>query len=270
MVFLAAGASIVVARGERSSNLRSAAPIQQPSTQQQGASQELGNQQPPAAQIVPPAAVHQGPIIILNPAHGGADTGARGSGGTVEKDVVLLFARIIRVELERQGYRVMMTRNDDSNPSYDDRAAVANSHRDALFISIHLASTGTVGTMRTYYYQFASTLPATGTSAAQQPASSSGGLVPWEEAQRPYAETSHHFADILGGDLTQHFNGSPAASTGVAVRELRSVAAPAVAVEISSVAVSDPNFLTALAQPLATSILRSIQVYRPAAALGAK
>ena len=269
-ILLAAISSVAIARTERDSSPRAPA-RQQQSTAQPATSQEPGNQQQPPAQIVPPSATHPGPIVILNPAHGGADTGARGSSGAVEKDVVLLFARIVRVELERQGYRVVMTRNDDSNPSYDDRAAVANSHRDALFISIHLASTGTVGTMRTYYYQFASTPPSpSGANAVQQPPPNSGWLVVWEEAQRPFAESSHHFADIFEGDLAQHFSGSPAASAGAAVRELRSVAAPAVAVEISSVAVNDPNSLTALAQPLATSILRSIQAYRPAATMGAK
>jgi N-acetylmuramoyl-L-alanine amidase len=207
----------------------------------------------------------------LNPGHGGADTGARGPTGAIEKDVALLFARIVRIELERQGYHVVMTRNEDSNPSYDDRAAVANSHRDALFLSIHLGSTGTVGSMRVYYYQFpVAPQPATGASATPQPAPASGGLLAWEEAQRPYEEASHHFADIFESDLAQHFTGSPPAPSGVAVRELRSVAVLAVAVEISSVAVKDPNSLAALAEPLASSILRSIQAYRPAAAIGAK
>jgi N-acetylmuramoyl-L-alanine amidase len=269
MILLAAGASAVTRRDGRDASPRTQE--QQQSTPQPGGSQEPLNQQPPPPQIVPPAATHPGPTVILNPAHGGADTGARGPTGPMEKDIALLFARIVRIELERQGYRVVMTRNDDSNPSYDDRAAVANSHRDALFISIHLGSTGIVGTMRTYYYQFPSSPPpVAGANAAQPPAPSAGGLVAWEEAQRPYAEASRHFADIFEGDLAQHFTGSPVASTGAAVRELRSVATPAVAVEISSVAVNDPNSLTALAQPLAASILRSIQVYRPAAGMGAK
>jgi N-acetylmuramoyl-L-alanine amidase len=272
MILLAAGGSAVIARDDRDSNPRQPAQSQQEqSTPQAVGSQGSGNQQPPPAQIVPPAATHPGPIVILNPAHGGADTGARGTSGAIEKDVVLLFARIARIELERQGYRVVMTRNDDSNPSYDDRAAIANSHRDALFISFHLGSTGTVGSMRAYYYQFPSPpSPAVGANAAPQSALPSSGLVAWEEAQRPYAEVSRHFADIFESDLAQHFGGSPAAPDGVAVRELRSVAAPAVAVEISSVAVHDPNYLTALGQPLATSILRSIQAYRPAARMGAK
>ncbi len=189
----------------------------------------------------------------------------------MEKDIALLFARIVRVELERQGYRVVMTRNDDSNPSYDDRAAVANSRRDALFISIHLASTGAVGTVHTYYYQFSSQGPVA-SNPSQAPAAlpPANGILTWDEAQQPYAEPSHHFADILEGDLAQHFSGSPAASTAAAVRQLRSVAAPAVAVEISSVAVSDSNSLTAFAQPLATSIFRSIAAFRAASSIGAK
>lgn len=269
---LAAGASAVIAREWRDPSPARPAQSQQPQTSPpQDGSPTPANQQAPPAQIVPPSATRPGPIVILDPGHGGTDTGARGPSGALEKDIVLLFARIVRVELEQQGYRVVMTRNDDSNPSYDDRAALANSHRDALYISIHLASTGAVGTVHTYYYQFSSPVAGeSNASAAQPPPPPPNGMVRWEEAQKPYVETSHHYADVLEGDLAQHFNGSPAASTGAAVRELRSVAAPAVAVEISSVAVNDPNSLTALAQPLATSIFRSILAFRAAASMGAK
>lgn len=177
----------------------------------------------------------------------------------MEKDIVLLYARVVRVELERQGFRVLMTRNDDSGPSYDDRAAMANGHRDALFISFHISSTGTPGIARAYYYQFS--------SANTQPA---GSATLWEEAQRPFSDASRGYADVLSANLAQHFNGSPAASVAAAVRELRSVAALAVAVEISSVSVSDPNTLNSLAQPLATSVARSILAFRPAAPAGGK
>lgn len=269
IVLLGTGASLAVARSARNSNAKMQ--DQQQVTPQPPASQDANKPQAPPAQIVPPAATHPGPVIILNPSHGGADTGARGPSGAAEKDIALLFARIIRVELERQGYRVVMTRNDDSNPSYDDRAAVANAHRDALFISIHLGSTGTVGTVRAYYYQFPAWPPRTaGTDGAPQPPPTASGILPWEEAQRPFVEASRHFSEILESDLAQHFSGSPPVPAGVAIRELRSVAATAAAIEISSVAVNDPNSLTGLAQPLATSILRSVQAYRPAAATGAK
>ena len=91
---------------------------------------------------------------MLDPAHGGIDNGARGQNGVVEKDLVLLMARTARLALEREGFRVVMTRNDDSDPSYDDRAALANSYRDVIFVSFHISSTGALHTARAYFYQF--------------------------------------------------------------------------------------------------------------------
>lgn len=231
--------------------------------------------QTPAQPNAPP---QTGLVIVLDPAHGGTDTGARGQGATVEKDIVLDFARTVRAELERQGFHVVMTRNDDSDPTYDDRATTANTHRDTIFISFHISSTGTLGAARAYYYQFPNMLPAPAPStgsvsatdkAAQMPARPASpaappsGLIAWEEAQRPYGEASRHFADILQGEFSQRLPGSPASPTAAAVRGLRSVAAPAVAVEISSVSISDSAQLTAFAAPLATSIVRSIVAFRP-------
>jgi N-acetylmuramoyl-L-alanine amidase len=211
---------------------------------------------------------------VINPAHGGTDDGARADNGLLEKNVVLIFARMLRSEFERQGFRVVMTRNDDSNPSYEDRAAVANAYRDAIFISLHVSSTGQLGAARTYSYQFsipvamvgAATAAGAANVAASAPAS---GLLVWEEAQRPYVESSHRVADVLQSALAQKFAGSPATSTRFAVRELRSVAAPAIAVEVSSVSVADSNSLLASGASLASTIERSIQAMRPPGSLPA-
>ena len=199
-------------------------------------------------------------MIVIDPAHGGTDNGAQGPSGSVEKDLVLRLARQIRSEFERQGFRVVMTRNDDSNPSYEDRAAVANAYRDSIFISVHVSSTGKVGTARTYSYQFpnpATTLGDAGLSEAPK------SLAIWEEAQRPYVETSHRLASLLQVELSQRFPGSALISTPFAIRELRSVSAPAIAVELSSIAVPDPNMLTAMGGPLASELVRSVQMLRP-------
>ncbi len=207
---------------------------------------------------------------MLDPAHGGIDNGARGPSGVVEKDLVLLFARTARLALEREGFRVVMTRNDDSDPSYDDRAALANSYRDVIFVTFHISSTGALHTARAYSYQFPDAIPTaagSNTSAASAPSrpARASGLVTWEEAQRPYTDASHRLADVLQADLAQRFPGSPSASSAVAVRVLRSVGAPAVAVEISSVIVSDPNELVAMAAPVSTAIVHAIVASRPAA-----
>lgn len=212
-----------------------------------------------------------GPVIVLDPAHGGTDTGARGAGNIVEKDVVLGFAKATKTELEQQGFRVVLTRDGDDNPSYDDRTAKANSHRDVIFVSFHVSSTGPIGTARAYSYQFASPLAtiATASSTVGAPGEATlssattlpGGWVLWDEAQRPYREASHRLADTVQGELAQRFPGSPVTSSVAAVRSLRSVAAPALAIEVSSVSVSDPATLAAMASPLATAISRGLVAY---------
>jgi N-acetylmuramoyl-L-alanine amidase len=219
------------------------------------------NSNPPVAIPAPP--VHVGPTIVINPAHGGTDNGAQGPGGTVEKDMVLRFARQIRVEFERQGFRVVMTRNDDSNPSYEDRAAIANAYRDAIFISVHVSSTGKVGTAHAYSYLYSNAIGPAAVAASLGIIDAQKSLVVWEEAQRPYLEISRRLAGILQVELGQRFAGSGPISTPFAIRELRSVSAPAIAVELSSVSVSDPNMLTAMGAPLAAALVRSVQVVRP-------
>jgi hypothetical protein len=114
-----------------------------------------------------------------------------------------------------------------------------------------------------YSYQYsnavAPTASATGSGISDGPKS----LVVWEEAQRPYLEASHRLADGLQTELAQRFTGSVSSSTPFAIRELRSVSAPAIAVELSSVSVPDQNMLTAMAAPLASALVRSVQIFRP-------
>jgi N-acetylmuramoyl-L-alanine amidase len=247
-------------------------PPQQPPPQQPAPNQSAPPAQPPSQQSAPPAPpeqtpappVHLGPVVVVDAGHGGTDTGARGT-TLVEKDVVLQVAKILRAELERMGYRVVMTRNDDSNPSYEDRAAVANAYRDPIFVSLHVSSTGVTGDTRAYFYQFPVPFQATDASLSSEPAKQSfRAAIPWEEAQRPFSDQSRRLANLVQIELAHRFPQSPNAPTPAAVRNLRSVAAPAAAVEISSVSVSDPIALTSLSGLLAASVARGIAAFRPA------
>lgn len=77
------------------------------------------------------------PLIVLDPGHGGHDSGAVRN-GTVEKDVVLAFAKTLRDQLLASGlYRVEMTRDTDSFVTLEDRRDFAEQHNAALFIAIH-------------------------------------------------------------------------------------------------------------------------------------
>lgn len=81
------------------------------------------------------------PLIVLDPGHGGIDLGARGDGGTLEKNVVLNFAKVLGAKLlETNRYRVVFTRRDDSFIALGERVAVARNQHAALFVSIHANS----------------------------------------------------------------------------------------------------------------------------------
>ncbi|MEN8135643.1 MAG: N-acetylmuramoyl-L-alanine amidase [Thermodesulfobacteriota bacterium] len=77
--------------------------------------------------------------IILDPGHGGKDSGARGKNGLLEKDIVLKIAKQLSRKLkERLGVEVILTRDSDVFIPLEERTAIANSKEGDLFISIHV------------------------------------------------------------------------------------------------------------------------------------
>jgi N-acetylmuramoyl-L-alanine amidase len=81
------------------------------------------------------------PLVVLDPGHGGLDTGARASTGEQEKDIVLDFAKRLRDRIETFGkYRVLMTRTDDTYVPLDERVRIARNAGASLFVSIHADS----------------------------------------------------------------------------------------------------------------------------------
>jgi N-acetylmuramoyl-L-alanine amidase len=208
-------------------------------------------------------------VVVVDPAHGGADTGARGAAGVVESEIVLDFARAIRVALEGQGLRIVLTREGNEGPSMDSRSAMVNALRGTVFISLHVSSTGPVGTARVYRYAFPVASPSFTTSGAQtSPPSTTPvpvpprGLVEWNQAQQPFLESSQRLAELLQAQLAQKFSGSPTAPAAVPVLQLRTIAAPAVAIEISSVAVPNAQQLLQMSGALAEAVARGVADFR--------
>jgi N-acetylmuramoyl-L-alanine amidase len=79
------------------------------------------------------------PLIVIDPGHGGPDTGTKaGNGEIMEKNVVLDFALTLRDALEKSGrYRVVLTRTDDSFVPLAERVKLARQRQAGLFISVH-------------------------------------------------------------------------------------------------------------------------------------
>ena len=81
------------------------------------------------------------PLIVLDPGHGGIDTGTKGPNGEEEKDIVLNFAQRLRERVEKSGKcRVLLTRSDDTFVPLADRVRIAREAGAALFVSIHADS----------------------------------------------------------------------------------------------------------------------------------
>jgi N-acetylmuramoyl-L-alanine amidase len=77
------------------------------------------------------------PVIVIDPGHGGDDSGAQ-KHGIVEKDVVLAFSHKLREKLESSGrYKVLMTRTDDTFVELNARREFGEQNKAQLFVAVH-------------------------------------------------------------------------------------------------------------------------------------
>jgi N-acetylmuramoyl-L-alanine amidase len=85
-----------------------------------------------------PTANSAQPVIVLDPGHGGVDSGARGLHGVQEKSLVFEFCAELKRQLdETKRYAIVMTRDGDQYIDLDDRVAIARKANASLFISVH-------------------------------------------------------------------------------------------------------------------------------------
>lgn len=194
---------------------------------------DLRGERPQRAQAAPaPAKGGRGrPVIVLDPGHGGVETGATGPSGTEEKAVALELSRRLKISLERDaGAVVVLTRDEDRVMPLDERAAIANHNRAELFLSVHLNASkrrGAVGA-ETYFLSpdstddEARTLAALENRASGVPDAPQAGraegergldLILWDLAQNQYLAESGRLAESVQRELN--------ASTGVRDRGVR-------------------------------------------------
>ena len=128
-------------------SLQAAAPLSNPDPQQAAVAEPAGRKDDPAPAParalktgVPPADVKVPRFrVMLDPGHGGKDSGAVGLNGLKEKDVVLELGRLVREKLQKGGgCDVRMTRDTDVFIRLDERTAMANVAHADLFVSLHI------------------------------------------------------------------------------------------------------------------------------------
>jgi N-acetylmuramoyl-L-alanine amidase len=93
-----------------------------------------------ARRVVAAAGHSEGRIVVVDPGHGGIDTGATGVDGIVEKNLVLDEALRLRRKLAKRGYTVRLTRDSDVYIPLLERVNMARAMHADLFISLHADS----------------------------------------------------------------------------------------------------------------------------------
>jgi N-acetylmuramoyl-L-alanine amidase len=192
------------------------------------------------------------PLVVLDPGHGGLDSGTVARNGEAEKAIVLDFALKLRDKLEKTGkYRVAMTRTDDHFVTLAERVRFARAGQAALLISIHadaLVRRDPEGHGATIYTlsETASDAEAARLAETENRADVIAGVDLTDEpgdvadilidlAQRETKAFSMHFARTLAGELktSARLHKNPLKSAGF--RVLKAPDVPSVLVELGYV-----------------------------------
>lgn len=217
--------------------------------------------------------------IVIDPGHGGIEVGAKGKFGALEKDVTLAVCLRLKSLIEKNlAYRVELTRDKDINVPLENRAAIANNNRAALFISVHangsprrnakgsetffLSLNATDEEARRLAYlennsaQFEKPMDAADSDQIQ--------LILWDMAQSAYLKQSQRLAQIVQEELNALLGTANRGVKQAPFKVLTGAACPAVLVEIAFI--SNPDEEKELVTPafqdnVAQAIYRGLATY---------
>ncbi|MBU0986920.1 MAG: N-acetylmuramoyl-L-alanine amidase [Proteobacteria bacterium] len=203
---------------------------------------------------------HQG-VIVLDPGHGGRDTGAKGPDGTFEKTVTMNLARMTAAELGSR-YKVILTRTDDYVMDIPSRTAVANHASADLFISIHSGGSflHQVGGISVYYFKEPSGIaltPETEISSLK----GSDSRIPWDNLQERHKTTSRVLSELIRKRINEQAIFINSRIQGAPLMVLAGADLPAIVVEIGYItnpaeekALLDINTLSQIAKGIRNGI----------------
>ena len=236
---------------------------------------------PPQTQTVPPtllpSPIGSKRVIVIDPGHGGTETGAKGPGGTLEKDVTMSIARKLKSIVEGTGIRAILTRDGDQMVTLDDRTSKANNNKADLFISIHANATirGRARGAETYFLSTQATDDESRNIAAvennaiglnQAPAIEDDlKLILWDMAQTEFLTESSQLAEAIQQELNTTLSISNRGIKQAPFRVLTGATMPAVLIEVGFINNPDEEKLMSNADyqmKIATAIFRSIQSFQ--------
>lgn len=221
----------------------------------------------PLPDLAPPTTVAEGPakfLVILDPGHGGADTGYRGSTRVAEKDIVLDLAKQIETVARQHQVEVLLTRDADFEQHSKERIDVAQKNYGSLFLSLHCNTSFSDRAAGIHLY-ISNSLgivqlnpPPPNPNETSQHNTTIQAL-----SQEDFLMQSRRFARILQTQL-ESLSPTPISLNEIPLATLADVYMPAVLIEIGYLSneadearLTDPDHLAFIA----AEILKAIQTY---------
>jgi N-acetylmuramoyl-L-alanine amidase len=209
--------------------------------------------------------------VMIDPAHGGSDDGARGRSGLKEKDVTLAFARQLASALQSKGFYSFMTRSSDSFVPDERRSEIANLAVADVFISVQCGAwySGWASGFSVCYYEPPASNGDAGAVQRGRGLPRVAGDAPdgvkddlrWDRLQEQHIGESRTLARAVDASMEDAL---PLRNRGVEGRSLPVLAGcsmPAIQVEIGFITnrdeealLSDPEFLRDVARAVASGI----------------
>lgn len=201
-------------------------------------------------------------VIVIDPGHGGEDSGARGSDDTTEKAITLNLARILATELQRE-YKVVLTRTDDNQANLEKRTALSNHHKADLLISLHTGGSlvhSTSGIFIYHYQDFAGNPPKRYENKLSRDRDKTAPIL-WDQAQSRHLEKSRVLARLINRRLNNSNNDKESRVQGAPLLLLQGANMPAILIEIGYLSnaaeekqLTDQHYLTGLAKKIRRGI----------------
>lgn len=241
---------------------------------------ELGAAATKAAPLSAPSVAPPTRTVVIDAGHGGEETGAIGPGNVFEKDITLDIAgRLSTLLAKEPGVRAVLTRTSDTLVALDERAAIANHEKAAVFLSIHANSSRATGAhgSETYYLSLAASdkladavaseeNASDGKAAASPPSAAPPDLdfILWDMAQSAHLNESAALAESIQNELNALLHTENRGIKQAPFRVLVGASMPAVLVEAGFL--SNPEEAKKLATPefrqsVAEAIARAVSSY---------
>lgn len=213
-------------------------------------------------------------VIVLDPGHGGIDSGAIGPSGLLEKDVTLSIAKYLERELSKEiNSSVILTRTDDTYVSLKERTNIANRARADLFLSIHVNAALRAGAngVETFFLSLRASDSEAEATAERENASSAHGSeeIPLDPLQSILLDldqtATHHksarFAEFIHEHASAASNGENRGVKQALFMVLTGAAMPAALVEVGFI--SNPEeeeklSLETTRKLMATALLKGV------------